>query len=78
MTQFPLRPGPISLTAKDVSTIAMTTGNEKKFTQIIVKDVVLEWVGFGWIAIGEPDEEDRATLPYVAEEVERTPVNTKD
>jgi len=40
----------------ELSTMKMVAGNEKKYDAVIVKGVVMEWVGIGWIETKEkPD-----------------------
>lgn len=54
-----------SVPAAACSNMAMVAGNEKLFTKIIDGDEVKEWVGIGWIGIGEPDDADLQTLPML-------------
>lgn len=44
----PRTPKPVSY--RDVSTIAMVAGNEKKFTKIIHDRQIKQWVGIGWVS----------------------------
>lgn len=57
-----------TVSVRDVSTIAMVNGNERKFDRVIHGGVVKEWVGIGWIETGEPTAEELETLPHVVEE----------
>ena len=43
----------------------MVAGNESKYSKVILDGVLKEWVGIGWIDLGEPDDHDRATYPVV-------------
>ena len=51
--------------ASKLSTIAMTTGGEKKFTKVVDGGVLKEWVGIGWIDIGKASKEDKLKYPTV-------------
>jgi len=52
---------------KNLSTIAMTTGGEKKYTKVIHNGILKEWVGIGWVDIRKATARDRATYPTVKE-----------
>ena len=43
----------------------MTTGGEDRISKIILDGVVKEWVGIGWIDIGEAEPEDYLKYPEV-------------
>jgi hypothetical protein len=49
----------------DVAPLAMTSGNEKKFSKIIHKGNVELWVGIGWITLGKATKKDYQTLPVL-------------
>ena len=51
----------------DLSTWKMLAGNEDVYNKVIDGNVVKEWAAIGWIDIGSPSDEDRATLPTVVE-----------
>ena len=49
----------------ELSSLAMASGNEKKFTRVILDGTVRNWVGFGWIDEGKPTAEQARRLPRV-------------
>ena len=50
----------------ELSTSRMIGGNEKQFTSVIMDGKVNHWVGFGWVDEGEPNEDQKLTLPIVS------------
>lgn len=54
-----------TVTLKDVSNMAMVSGNENHITKIIHEGMVKEWCGIGWIEEGEPSQEDWENIPFV-------------
>lgn len=59
------KPGTVK--RQDLAPIRMTTGGEKKHPKVILDGHVKEWVGFGWIDLGEADEADRKLYPVVVD-----------
>lgn len=51
--------------ATELSSLKMTTGNEKRFTIVIDGDDVKEWVGIGWITLHKVTAADRRKYPIV-------------
>jgi len=51
----------------DLSTWKMLAGNEDVYNKVIDDGIVKEWGAIGWIDIGPPSDEDKATLPTVVE-----------
>jgi hypothetical protein len=49
----------------ELETLRMVTGNEKKYSKVIVDGQVKEWVGIGWIDID--DEPDEKLYPVVVD-----------
>lgn len=58
---------PKTVTRDQLSLFKMTTGGEKKYPIVVLGDRVKEWVGFGWIDIGEADAADRERFPLVVD-----------
>lgn len=54
-----------TVTYEQVSTVAMTCGNEKKFSTIIHDGVRKQWVGIGWVSEGVATIQDRKKYPTV-------------
>lgn len=52
---------------RDLSKLAMVAGGEKKITQVILDDLVYQWVGIGWVCEGSPTAVQRRTLPIVVD-----------
>lgn len=50
-----------------LSTIAMTCGNEKKISKVILDGFVEEWVGIGWITLEAAEPNDYKKYPVVVE-----------
>lgn len=57
-----------SVAASELSTFKMVAGNERKYKKVIDGDVVKEWIGFGWIELERPTEQEKKTLPHVRRE----------
>lgn len=57
------RPKPVSF--RDVSTIAMVAGKEKKIAKVIHNGVVKEWVGIGWVDLDPATAADFLKFPEV-------------
>jgi hypothetical protein len=55
------KPKPVSY--RDVSTLAMTSGNEKKLSKVIHEGILKEWVGIGWIDLRPATKEDSKKYP---------------
>jgi hypothetical protein len=51
--------------ARELSTIAMTCGNEKKFPKVVDDREVKQWVGFGWVSEGLEQSPRDDKLPRV-------------
>lgn len=51
----------------ELSLIAMTCGNEKKISKVILDGFIEEWVGIGWINIGAANLGDYKKYPVVVE-----------
>ena len=51
--------------ARELSTLKMVAGNEKKYKTVIHQGVVKDWVGFGWIELRKPTLEDKRKYPVI-------------
>jgi len=51
--------------AKNLSTLAMTTGGESKYSKVVDGGVLKEWVGIGWIPLRTATKADKAQYPKV-------------
>lgn len=51
--------------AADCSALKMVAGGEKLHPTVIDRGVVKDWVGFAWIALRTPTEEDYKKYPVV-------------
>ena len=59
---------PNTVKAEDLSIMRMTMGGEKKYTKVIHKGVLKEWVGIGWLTLkGKPTREDYKRYPRVVD-----------
>ncbi len=58
---------PTKVARRDVTNIAMTAGNEKTYSKVILDGNVVEWVAIGWITIGPAEAEDFAKYPEVSD-----------
>lgn len=58
-----IKPPPVSY--EDVSTLKMTSGNEKKISKVILNGNIEEWVGIGWVTLQEAEENDYYLYPEV-------------
>lgn len=56
--------GPV-VASSELSTLKMTSGNKKRYPEVIKDDVVQEWTGIGWIVTRQPTVGDRNKLPQV-------------
>ncbi len=56
---------PNTVHARDCSTLAMTAGNERRFSKIVDDGIVKQWVGFGWVSEGPEEFPRDAKLPRV-------------
>jgi hypothetical protein len=56
-----------TLTHQQCSRLAMIAGGELQHPTIIEGNLVLQWVGIGWIPLREATQEDRNTLPTLIE-----------
>jgi len=59
----PVMVRPKTVKRSEVTALAMTTGNEKRISKILVGDEVWEWVGIGWITIRYATARDRKQFP---------------
>ena len=60
---------PKPILARDLHTIYMVAGREKKISKVIDTDGDLkEWVGFGWITIRRANGNDYRFYPRVIDE----------
>lgn len=50
-----------------LSSLAMTSGNEKRIHSVILDGTVRDWVGFGWIDRGKPTAAQKKVLPVVVD-----------
>lgn len=57
----------IPITRSRLTNIAMVAGGEKVLNKVILEGRIREWVGFGWIDIGEASAKDYKTLPAVVD-----------
>lgn len=55
------------VTAEEVSTIKMSTGNQRKYKKVIIAGGVKEWTGIGWVDAGVPTRHQRRHLHHVVE-----------
>ena len=60
------RNGPV-VASSELSAVKMTAGNEKRYPQVILDDVVHRWVGIGWVEEGAPTIGQRNCLPRVVQ-----------
>lgn len=56
-----------TVSLKEVSTLSMVAGNEKRFTKIVHSGTVKEWVGFGWVSERAAKYPEDNLLTHVAE-----------
>ena len=49
----------------EVSNLRMTAGNEIKIARVIDRGMVKEWVGIGWVNLGEADGSDYGRYPVL-------------
>jgi len=54
-----------SVSASQLSTLRMAAGNEGKYSKVIHKGIVKEWVGIGWINLERPTQTEIDNLPIV-------------
>lgn len=57
-----------TVTKREMTTIHMVQGGERKHSRVIVDGRVMNWVGFGWVDEGEADAYDRRVLPTAVED----------
>lgn len=50
-----------------LSTLAMSSGKEKKISQVIIDGNVMTWVGIGWVNEGKATKAQLRTLPRVVD-----------
>lgn len=53
------------VTRKDITNMAMTTGNEKKFQKVIHNGMIKQWVGIGWVTERHARPEELNKYPIV-------------
>ena len=51
----------------ELTNMKMVSGNESKYSRIIVDGVVKNWIGFGWIPEGKATKDDYNKYPVVEE-----------
>lgn len=56
-----------TVTARDMTTIHMVQGGERKHPVVIVENHVMRWVGFGWVDEGVATAKDRRKFPVAVE-----------
>lgn len=56
---------PKTVTYRQVSTMAMVAGNEKKIRMVIHEENLKDWVGIGWVTIRKATARDKAMYPTV-------------
>jgi hypothetical protein len=56
---------PKTVHARDCSYLAMTAGNETKFSKVIDEGIVKQWVGIGWVDEGPEEYPRDKNLPRV-------------
>lgn len=54
-----------SVPIKELSSLKMSCGNEKKFKKVIDDGILKEWVGIGWIALRRATKSDASIYPKV-------------
>lgn len=57
----------LTVKRSELSSLKMVASNEKKFSKVIDGDTVKEWIGFGWIDLGEPSDKEKISLPKVVD-----------
>ncbi len=50
---------------RELRTLSMVEGNEKKYDVVIDGDRRKRWVGFGWVDEGPANDKDYARYPVV-------------
>lgn len=58
----------VGVLQSELTTIKMTTGNEKLFTRVIDEGIVKNWVGFGWVEEDKADLGDCKKYPWIMRE----------
>jgi len=48
---------------KELTTIKMVSGNEKKYKTVIINNYVEDWVGFGWVTVRRATKKDYKKIP---------------
>jgi hypothetical protein len=56
---------PNTVPRSQLTTIHMVAGGEKRHPVVVDGDRVKEWIGFGWIDIGQAGDSDRLQFPTV-------------
>ena len=54
-----------SVKRAELSNARMAAGNEKKYTKVILDDILKEWVGIGWVDLHKATAIDRCNYPVV-------------
>ncbi len=57
----------MNIPIKEVTNSAMIAGNEKKYTHIILNNIVKQWVGIGWIDLHIASTKDLEKYPTVGD-----------
>lgn len=56
-----------TVSRRDLETIPMVAGNEKRISAVILDGTVRRWVGIGWVDEGKPTPSQRRILPRVVD-----------
>lgn len=54
-----------TVTFQEVSTMAMTSGGEKRISKVIHEGDLKQWVGIGWVVERKATAEDKKRYPLV-------------
>lgn len=60
------KPKTLTVHARELSSIRMTAGNEKKYIKVIDEGTLKEWVGIGWVDLRPATANDAKQFPTVA------------
>lgn len=50
-----------------LSSLNMVAGKEKEYSIVIDHNVVMQWIGIGWIELREATKEDKENYPLVVD-----------
>jgi hypothetical protein len=59
----------IKVKASELSKLKMTAGNENRHSKVIQDGRLLQWVGIGWVDLGEATKEDYSNYPEVERKI---------